>query len=88
VDAVAVATGDMSGAFGCLQLCGTAGSAQIKFGDTFYAFKTQLEGFVQYLRTGKRPFPFDETVELMKLVIAGIRSRDTGGVEVFLDDIV
>ena len=88
VDAVAVATGEMSGAFGCLQLCGTAGSAQIKFGDTFYAFKTQLEGFVQYLRTGKRPFPFDETVELMKLVIAGIRSRDTGGVEVFLDDIV
>jgi hypothetical protein len=88
VDAVAVATGDMSGAFGCLQLCGTAGSAQIKFGDTFYAFKTQLEGFVQYLRTGKRPFPFYETVELMKLVIAGIRSRDTGGVEVFLDDIV
>lgn len=88
VDAVVVATGDMLGAFGCLQLCGTAGSAQVKFGDTFYAFKSQLEAFVQYLRTGERPFPFDETVELMKLLIAGIRSRDTGGVQVFLDDIV
>lgn len=86
-DAVAVATGDMFGAFGCLQLCGTAGSAQVTFEDTFHAFKTQLEAFVQYLRTGAPPFPFDETVELMKLVIAGIRSRDADGVEVFLEEI-
>jgi hypothetical protein len=86
-DAVVVATGDMFGAFGCLQLCGTAGHAQLAFGDTFCAFKTQLEAFIQYLRTGAHPFPFDETVELMRLVIGGIRSRDAGGVEVLLKEI-
>ncbi len=79
---VVVATDDMFGAFGCLQLCGTSGHVQLAFGDTFFAFKSQLEAFVTYLRTGVRPFPFSETVELIKLVIAGIRSRENGGVEV------
>ena len=78
-DAVVVATADMAGAFGCLQLCGTAGHAEAAFGDTFFAFKAQLAAFIDYLRTGVRPFPFEETVELMKLLIAGIRSRDEGG---------
>jgi predicted dehydrogenase len=85
VDAVVVATADMFGAFGCLQLCGTAGHAQAAFGDTFYAFKAGLEGFIEYLRTGIRPFPFEETVELMELVIAGIQSRDEGGREVRIE---
>jgi len=40
------------------------------------------------VRTGQREFPFEETIELMKLVIAGIRSRDEGGREVFLDEIL
>jgi predicted dehydrogenase len=87
-DAIVVATSDMHGGFGCLQLCGTAGHAQVAFGDTFYAFKTQLEAFVDFLRTGVRPFPFAETAELMRLVIAGIRSRDEGGREVRLDEVV
>ena len=86
-DAVAVATGDMFGAAGCLQLCGTASHVQIAFGDTFFAFKTQLEAFVEYLRTGTRPFPFEETVELMRLLIAGILSREEGGREVMLAEL-
>ena len=85
-DAVAVATGDMFGAAGC-QLCGTASHVQIAFGDTFCAFKTQLEAFVEYLRTGTRPFPFEETVELMRLLIAGILSREEGGREVMLAEL-
>jgi len=56
-------------------------------GDSYYAFKKQLEMFVAWLRTGKEPFPFSETVELMKLVIGGIRSREEGGREVFLSEI-
>jgi hypothetical protein len=31
---------------------------------------------------------FEETTELMKLVIAGIRSREQGGQEIFLKDIL
>lgn len=86
-DAIVAATADMYGGFGCLQLCGTAGHAQVAFADTFFAFKTQLAAFVEYLRTGVRPFPFAETVELMQLVIAGIRSREQDGRAVALTEI-
>jgi hypothetical protein len=86
-DVVIVASADMYGAFGALELCGTAGRAATMFSDTFYAFKAQLAAFIGYLRTGELPFPFAETQELMKVIIAGIRSRDGGGREVMLDEI-
>ncbi len=78
---------DMIGAYSLMQLCGTAGNVSLRMQDTFYAFKKQLKSFVDFLHTGKRSFPFHETVELMKLVIAGIRSRDEGGREVLLSEI-
>lgn len=87
VDVIAVASADMYGSFGCLQLCGTAGKVQLSFSDSFFSFKTQLEAFIGYLRTGVHPFPFSETVELMQMVIAGIRSREQGGREVLLSEI-
>lgn len=87
VDVVVVAIKDMLGTFGVLTLGGTKGHIETSFGDTFYAFQTQLKGFVEYLRTGERPFPFSETEELMKLVIAGIRSREEDGREVLLSEI-
>jgi predicted dehydrogenase len=87
-DAVVAATSDMYGAFGCLQLCGTVGHVQVAFGDTFFAFKAQLAAFIEFLRTGAHPFPFSETVELMQLVIAGILSREQGGREVAIEEIV
>lgn len=87
VDIVVVASADMYGGFGVLTLCGTVGHAQVAFSDTFYSFKTQLETFISYLRTGERAFGFEETIELMKIVIAGIRSRDEGGREVLLSEI-
>ncbi len=86
-DVVVVASADMYGGFGCLQLCGTAGKVQLAPGDTFFSFKAQLEAFVGYLRSGIRPFPFSETIELMQLVIAGTRSREEGGREVALSEI-
>jgi hypothetical protein len=86
-DVVVAATADMFGAFGCLQLCGTAGHAHVASADTFFAFKAQLAAFIDFLRTGVRPFPFAETVELMQLLIAGIRSREQGGRQVALTEI-
>jgi hypothetical protein len=86
-DAVVAAIADMTGAFGVLGLYGTAGHARAAFTDTFYAFKKQLEGFIKYLRTGVPPFPFTETIELIKMVIAGIKSRDEAGREVALAEI-
>ena len=85
-DVVVIAIYDMAG-FGTMQLCGTQGYAHAAMSDTYYSFKSQLEAFVAYLRTGIRPFPFSETVELMKLLIAGIRSREDGGREVMLSEI-
>ena len=78
---------DMFGSFGCLQLCGTSGSAYVRMTDMFYAFRAQLVAFIDYLQTGRHPFPFSETEELMKLVIAGIISREEGGREVLLEAI-
>ena len=78
---------DMYGGFGYLNLHGTKGSLQTVTKDTFYSFKTQLVSFVDYLRTGELPFPFEETVELMKIIIAGIRSREESGKKIYLSDI-
>jgi hypothetical protein len=86
IDVVLSAVSDMYGAFGCLGLFGTKGNLQVQFRDTFFAFKTQLVAFVDYLRTGLLPFPFPETVELMK-IIAGIRSREQAGRTVRLEEI-
>ena len=68
-------------------ILGTHSTAHLTTTDSYYAFKKQLDLFVRWLRTGKEPFPFSETVELMKLVIGGIRSREEGGREVLLDEI-
>ena len=70
-----------------MTVIGTCGSKYLQVTDSYYAFKKQLDLFVHWLRTGEEPFPFAETVELMKLVIAGLRSRDEGGREVFLSEI-
>jgi len=86
-DVVVAAIADMYGAFGVLQLCGTKDHVMLDSRDSFYCFKAQLQSFVDYLRTGQRPFPFAETVELMKMVIAGITSRNEGGREVALSEI-
>lgn len=86
-DVVVVASQDMKGAFGVLSLCGTKDSAQARINDTFYAFKTQLQAFIDYLQTGERPFPYEETQELMRMVIAGIFSREHGGRSVPLDQV-
>lgn len=87
VDAVVVASSDMYGGFGLLQLCGTVGNIQLAARDSYFAFKAQLQAFIDYLRTGVLPFAFAETVELMKLIIGGIRSRERGGQEIAIAEI-
>ena len=76
---------DMYGGFGLVSLVGTTNNVQIQHRDTFYAFKKQLIAFVDYLRTGIRPFPWSETYELMQLVTAGIESREKDGMKIMLN---
>jgi predicted dehydrogenase len=87
VDVVLGAISDMYGAFGKLNVYGTKGTCGAAFEDTFFAFKSQLVAFIDYLRTGELPFSFAESVELMKIIIAGIRSREESGRKVSLDEI-
>lgn len=77
----------MYGAFKHMLLIGSADSKVVSTTDTYYSFKKQMENFVEYLRSGREPFPFPETVELMKLLIGGIVSRDEGGRRVLLEEL-
>lgn len=78
---------DLAGAFGHLSVYGTQGRLDARFVDTFTAFKSQLRAFVNYVRDGVPPFAFDETIEQMKIIIAGIRSREENGRRIPLTEI-
>lgn len=70
-----------------IKIAGTHGSVTVPMSDSYYCFHKQLDVFVEYLETGVRPYPFEETIELMTIIIAGIRSREEGGRKVMLEEI-
>ena len=76
---------DMAGSE--LKLVGTKDSVCVPLKDSYTAFKTQLNEFISYCETDKEPFPFAETVELMEIIIAALRSKSEGGREVLLSEI-
>ncbi len=57
-------------------IVGENNSKSIIISDSFYMFKKQLQIFIDFIKTGKRPYPFEETIEITKVIIAGIRSRE------------
>jgi predicted dehydrogenase len=75
-------------AFGTLHLCGTKAHVQVQFRDTYTAFRRQLVTFIEYLRTGRPPHAFNDTVEMMAVLIAGLRSRDEGSRRVDVAEIL
>ncbi len=87
VDITLAVIGDLIGGAGLLSLAGTKGGVQVRSYDTYHAFKTQLEAYVRFLRTGEPPVPFAETRELIHLVIAGIESREQGGRKIMLGEL-
>ena len=70
-----------------LKIAGTKDSVSVPMKDSYCSFKTQLEKFIHYAKGGEPDFPFSETIELMEIIIAGIRSRKEGGRKVLLDEI-
>lgn len=86
IDIIIAAIYDMK-CFGKLTLAGDKDFVFAESGGSYESFRAQLEAFITYLRTGIMPFPFDETVEMMKIITAGIISRNEHGREVFLDEI-
>ena len=79
---------DAYGSFGAVHLYGTKDEQALKLTDTYHAFRGQLLAFIDMLHTSTRPLPFDETVELMAVIIAGIRSREQRGAPVAIADIL
>lgn len=86
IDINLVVTGDLLGGSGFLTLAGTKGGVQLRPMDSYFSFKTQLDETVKWFRTGERPYPFSETEELARIIIAGIESREQGGREIFLSE--
>lgn len=84
VDVVIAIVDDMVGNLGSMELYGTLGRIGAQFADSFHAFKAQLQAFVDYLRSGTPVVPIEQTIELTKLLIAGIRSREQAGRAVHL----
>ena len=70
---------DAYGSFGAVHLYGTRGQLALRLTDTYHAFRGQLVAFVDLLRSGRPPFAFSQTVELMAILIAGIQSREQEG---------
>lgn len=78
---------DAYGSFGSIHLYGTKGQSAITLADTYSAFRAQLVAFIDFLRTGVSPIPFAETREMMLILIAGIQSRERGGLPVKIAEI-
>lgn len=87
VDVVLAVANQLTSGFGHVHVLGTVGTDEARFTDTFSAFKAQLCAFVQMLRTGRNPVPPEQTLEQIRIIIAGIRSRDQGGRRVNLKEI-
>jgi len=78
---------DAYGSFGAVHLYGTKGDLALKLTDTYSAFRAQLVTFIDMLRTGTPPFDFQQTIEMMAIIIAGIRSREQGGAVIAISDV-
>ena len=70
-----------------IAIMGEGGAVTVSGGDSYYAFKKQLDRFVQFLRTGKADHPFEDTIEMAMIIAAGIRSREEGGRRVYLSEL-
>jgi len=77
VATVTCAEGGFAGLW--LEINGSADTAQVHWKQAFVAFRDTLRAFYQYITTGSDPYPFDETVELTKIIAAGLLSRQQGG---------
>ena len=66
---------DGGAVFGTGQVCGTKAQVAFRFADTYHAFRGQLLSYIDFVRSGQAPYPFVDTVEMMCVIIAGIRSR-------------
>lgn len=88
VQATIVVAEDAASSFRHVRMVGSQAFHDAQLGNTFTAFKRQLEAFVAFVRTGRPPVDFNDTVEMMAVVIAGLESRSQGGRRVSISRIL
>lgn len=69
---------DADGSFGVLHAYDGKGHLSVQMADNYSAFRAQLLAVIEWIRNGVDPYPFDETIELMAVLIAAIESRRQG----------
>ncbi len=70
---------EATAASGVLQGYGEQGHKVARTKSPYLAFRGQLLAAVEWFKTGKDPYPFDHTIELMAILIAARESRAKGG---------
>ncbi len=78
---------DGGGSFGTIHVYGTTGHFAVRPSDTYNNFRSQVLAFINFVRTGQASYPFSDTVELMTLLIGGLKSRAEGSRRVELTEI-
>ena len=66
------------GSFGVIHAYGKDENRAVQLKDTYAAFRGQMLAMIDWFRTGVDPYPFDETIEMMAVLIAGLESQATG----------
>jgi len=79
---------DAVGCSGSMHFYGNEGELSVRLEDTYRTFRGQMLAARDFFLEGIRPLPFDETVEMMAVIIAGIRSREQGGAIIYVSDIL
>jgi hypothetical protein len=70
---------EAAGSFGAIAAHGRNAIASLSLEDTYSAFRRQLVAVVEWMRGGTDPYPFDDTMELMAVLIAARESRANRG---------
>lgn len=70
-----------------LSVYGGNGYQVVDFGDWFTMFKNTLAQFINMIKTGQRPIPLDETLEIIKVVYAAQVSLERDGEPVRVDGV-
>jgi len=60
-----------------INLYGTKGWRQVTISDSAYFYMTMLKRFVQMVKTGQPPFPPEETLEIIRILAAGAKLRNS-----------
>jgi hypothetical protein len=87
LEVVIPALSDLVGSWGWMHVYGTAGMISTRHADAFAARRGLMLAFAEYLRGGRCPVAFAETVELTRILLAGLISRRDSGRSVGLEEL-